>query len=312
MTEYVAIPALALTLVALWWERRRATQALAARLGLRFEPGGLRDVLVGERDGVGVRVVLGQEARIEAGGAPTGVRVVGRGVAQRYGMGEVARGMTGDPGFDQIVQVDGDPERVSAALDAETRRNLRHLVGGFGATVFDGRVEVSSRREDLRERLDVVVQVAGALAAGAIAERLRANARDDPSPGVRRRCLRLLADAGDLDAARAARADPDMLVRLQAKVLLGEPLGDVTVALLATIAPEDPERVFAAVAGDAELLRALASHPSPAVRSAARSRVGDAGGRLTTSAEEGGTVAIAAEAGAVCAVPGTGDRKVAT
>lgn len=132
---------------------------------------------------------------------------------------------TGDPELDAVLTLRGDPVLASALLDHDTRRDLRLLsdVGlraQAGALVLavtypvDGveLVEVVSALLDLARRLLQPADPAPLLARNAV---------EDPVPGVRARCLELLARLypgrdESREALRRGLEDSDHEVRLTA------------------------------------------------------------------------------------------------
>ncbi|MET0556298.1 MAG: hypothetical protein ABW221_24870 [Vicinamibacteria bacterium] len=189
----------------------------------------------------------------------------------------------GDRAFDAALVVDGPEAEVLAALDAGARR--RHLElfvphAGRGAlfsltgvepevTVSDGRF--ATRRPDARaqERRDRVrVAIEGLLAvaedwtsAVSRQERLAANARHDPLPGVRLRNLETLlrdapAHAVVPSVLAAAREDADPEIRLTAALASGRDGHAVLRAFLSD--PSTPDGV------DARAIAVLGEDMDPA------------------------------------------------
>jgi HEAT repeat protein len=107
---------------------------------------------------------------------------------------------TGDEVFDDAFRVLGETEAVAAVLTAPARRLVQELRRGASLNVDHGKLTWNLARErvdscdDLALRIRNLVELAHhlRLAPGKIPFRLAENARRDPSPGVRLRCLQLL------------------------------------------------------------------------------------------------------------------------
>jgi hypothetical protein len=151
----------------------------------------------------------------------------------------------GDEVFDETMSVKGSRRHALALLDAKTRSRTRevfagrrHVVGLWAevslpsaASVTGGRLVVERfveyRPEVFSNALADVLALAEALVEpDALEPRLARNAREDPEPQVRLANLReLVAEsprhAATREALRAAAADGDELVQLEAAVHLG-------------------------------------------------------------------------------------------
>lgn len=229
----------------------------------------------------------------------------------------------GDPSFDDAITVTGDPAMLSAVLDERTRAAVLAVLPGRSADVAQGMVSYQVRGHvddvvDAGARLDELAALAASLDRvpdEQVEARLGENVREDGSPGVRQRSLKLLANSPQgAELARESLGDPSPLVRLQAAVLLGDARalstapGDTVLAL----ASEDPAGVcgaFAAI-GDEEALVRLLSGPAP-VRIAAAEGLAKAGSvraiatlrPLTTGLLADGRV-VSAALGAILAIQG--------
>jgi HEAT repeat protein len=155
---------------------------------------------------------------------------------------------TGDAAFDREVFVSGRPALAHAVLGAEARRAAQALTSGRlpvpGAPWVEARVDVSGGKITVEITESVFdapdrPQVSGALlrwlldsarllcAPASVPAAIAALAREDPAPGVRLACLRQLLEAFATDPATrpallAARVDPDVAVRVEAALALGE------------------------------------------------------------------------------------------
>jgi hypothetical protein len=151
----------------------------------------------------------------------------------------------GDDKFDAILSADGRRDHVLAVLDAATRDRAREIfaapeVGEFvvkpnantkpSASLVNGRLTVDcyqGRGPRLEPLLRSVLEFADALIPGdSLVPRLARNVRRDPEPAVRLNNLRELVEGsrGHPDAEealRAALADGDEIVQLEAAVALG-------------------------------------------------------------------------------------------
>lgn len=213
-----------------WWKTRRtraeAWQTLAGEVGLDFTDGDL----VGARGDVQVRVSgdnKGTWVRAWQDGVPTDFSA--RPVPTRPTHGVV------ETGFDDTVQVQGEPGFVAAALTREMRGWLKDVVrdGGY---VDDGTVAVYSRqlvtnKVRLESLITDAVRLARALGQVSMnqPDRLVEIARSDRVPGWRTRALRTLLDqfgAHDAESRELAEAalesDDDGLFTLAA-LALGRP-----------------------------------------------------------------------------------------
>jgi hypothetical protein len=184
--------------------------------------------------------------RITVSGFASGLMVRPEGfdtrVQKRLGLGGDVE--TGDETFDRDFLIGGHPPLVHALLDADTRRGLRRLFGGeiedaFGMGSVRARTTLSAgtlaldfeeddRDEHLAGVLKTVLDVAQRLVEPAdLAARIARNALEDRADGVRRRCVRVLAEsqahaAVTRETLRGACADASEDVRLEAALALAE------------------------------------------------------------------------------------------
>jgi hypothetical protein len=139
----------------------------------------------------------------------------------------------GDDAFDDEVFLQGPPALLHAVMDAGMRLRVRSMLGNdvvvrggaLSATVEDR--YASGSGVPLKAMLPLLLEFAGRLARPAdLVERLAANALDDPTAGVRRQNLLVLAreypeHALTRPTITRAVADPVADVRLTAARLLG-------------------------------------------------------------------------------------------
>jgi hypothetical protein len=135
--------------------------------------------------------------------------------------------LTGDPVFDDKVEVHGEPSLVLAVLDKDLRQRVAEFVAN-GGSLRSGRFRCHARLRFADEQIPALVQMtlglAEALTAavkGGICPRLARNAASDPLPEVR--LLNVLqlhekftASREALATSRAALADASPWVRLAA------------------------------------------------------------------------------------------------
>ena len=177
------------------------------------------------------------------------------------GLGGAREVELGDRLFDGAFYVGGAPARVFAALDAATRARLLRL-GGLGRVALSrGELSLEVAQDDslasfarVHAGLELALDVAARLARAADpTARLAENARADPIPLVRLRCLQVLMrefgeDPATHAVALAACSDPDPEVRLRAASACGAAGGPALLALA-----EDPS------VGDAYAAAAVAA-----------------------------------------------------
>jgi HEAT repeat protein len=188
----------------------------------------------------------------------------------------------GDPAFDNVFRIGGDPTLARALLDAGTRRRLLDLARDNNQLhIVDGAVRLdiaSTSRRVLSRRLSQLVDAVRLLTQPrSVADRLAAIAVRDPQPEMRRRAVTALSrqfreEGGAIAALRLACDDASPEVRFEAASALG-PEGRATLLDLAErgarCAPRaidaidggvPPERVIALLEGaahdDLELARA--------------------------------------------------------
>jgi hypothetical protein len=149
------------------------------------------------------------------------------------------RGLSvGDAAFDPAFDLRGQRVGVQALLGSEVRRLLLAVFGGKApaaelVTLADGRLVAQADDGAPAKRVERLTAVVGSLLAiaegllpeEALEERLAENARRDPLPSVRLRCLETLLEerpdhAATAAAVRAALADADPGVRLAAALAL--------------------------------------------------------------------------------------------
>jgi HEAT repeat protein len=136
---------------------------------------------------------------------------------------------TGDPHFDALVEVRGDPVVAAAFLGASMRRFILRAAAypaRFDHGVLDLQLpEVPQRTTSLVSAVRATVALARRMTAPRnLAARLTSNALRDPVPAVRLNCLERLRESfpgGARPVLRAAMRDPDGAVRLQAAIALG-------------------------------------------------------------------------------------------
>ncbi len=168
-------------------------------------------------DGV-VHTLLG--VLVEAPGLPRAVVF-----AREGGGGEDV--LTGDPAFDDAVEVHGDPGVVLALLDEDLRREVAAFVaqgGALRAGQLRGRAPLGDPREQvpamMRKTLALAERLSSAERAG-VCPRLALNATRDPLPEVRVLNLvqlqeKCTASPEALATSRAALRDASPWVRLAA------------------------------------------------------------------------------------------------
>jgi hypothetical protein len=132
---------------------------------------------------------------------------------------------TGDPELDAVLQLRGDPVMASALLDHGTRRDLR-LLSDVGLRAQPGALVLAVGYpvdgEELVEVVSAVLELARRLLQPEDPVPLLArNALEDPVPGIRSRCLELLARLypgrdESREALRRGLEDSDRDVRLAA------------------------------------------------------------------------------------------------
>lgn len=164
----------------------------------------------------------------------------------------------GDQLFDGAFYVGGAPARVFAVLDTETRSRLLRLAGLAHITLNRGDLSLEVPQDEslasfarVHRVLELALDVATRLARpGAPVERLAENARADPRPLVRLRCLQVLMrefgeDPATHEVAVSACSDPDPEVRLRAASAIG---GEGVPVLLALAEDPSTDDAYAAAA----------------------------------------------------------------
>ena len=140
--------------------------------------------------------------------------------------------LTGDTGFDDLVEVRGEPTIILALLDREIRQRVGEFVG-LGGSLKAGRLACSSPTSfasgEIARGLRLGLWLARELSSpgGGVCERLAHNARLDPSPGVRLWNLWQLHEKFPetpqaREASRQDLADPSPWVRLTAARFLND------------------------------------------------------------------------------------------
>ena len=222
-------------------EFEMAWREAAQRLGLAFAPGGIRatrGVIVGALEGFRVKIDIvrrgsgedrGSYLRASAGlggRLPAGVSLTGE--SDRTTMAKLLSGedtRTGDPMFDELVDVRGPEVPLRAALSGAARERVLQLIRRGGAVKDGAVVLVLEERGQLNSvaaiswLVEQVVGVARELTAhrGEIQHALAANAREDRMPEARLLNLKTLAQRYPAAAAQAltpALSDPDPRLRL--------------------------------------------------------------------------------------------------
>ncbi len=205
--------------------------------------------LVGSIDGIDLEIEAGARHPLHhprksvpfrvstsAGGAiPAGLRVATRLGLERTrktsGFGEYE---VGDPAFDDVVEVAGEPVVISAVLDSKLRSALRGAL--VASTAISGRKIVwwsdtpPRSPQGFEKAAKAVVRLATLMARHAdksISERLLATFRSDPVAAVRLRCFTALIEQhGDFAKANGvlsdAAADDEPEIRGAAFALLGK------------------------------------------------------------------------------------------
>lgn len=176
--------------------------------------------------------------------------------------------LTGDPEFDALVWVKGDPTTIVAAFDGGTRR-LATRFTQRGAILMQGVLRAPSRLGRSAAPAQVVaamrslVELARRLAIqNELAVRLARNANRDPVARVRANCLDQLAerfprDDGTTRAFRSALSDRDPLVRVTAARHLGAAGRPVLLSIVAKAQTATSTLVMA--------VQALGAHLPPGV-----------------------------------------------
>jgi HEAT repeat protein len=170
----------------------------------------------------------------------------------------------GADSFDREVYVQGPDPLVRAVLGAETRHIVRGLLDGLlrlpGGEIVDVqgalddgglRIEVPDRRRGRRDKglLPAIIREAVAIARRLAAPddipgRIAANLRDEPSAGVRLKCLGTLIrefpeHRSTREALLSARQDASDRVRLKASVALGDEGREVLLEIASRKEAED-------------------------------------------------------------------------
>lgn len=164
---------------------------------------------------------------------------------------------TGDPDFDDQVEVRGEPADVVARLDAGARAMILRLVRDHQLVVRSGGLDFTARRNfvglaDFESTVGDLLDLAMRLS---IRDRpvevfLRERAATDPLPGVRLRALRLLFErvpdaVGTESALESALEDPDVGVRLFAARNVGASGLPVAAEIIGDTRLEDEARAQA-------------------------------------------------------------------
>lgn len=172
---------------------------------------------------------------VDAERIPRGLRF-----GEESGKGEDV--LTGDPVFDDLVEVHGEPSLVLALFDKELRQKVAVCVRG-GGSLADGRLTYRSLLglpqadipATLRDALDLATRLSSS-EGGGLCARLARNAVTDPLPAVRLLNLYQLQErfpsaSETREASRADLPDPSPWVRLAAARFLGDEALDVLEAL---------------------------------------------------------------------------------
>lgn len=202
-------------------------EVILGRLRSRLELRELDGILVGESDGVDIRIE-------SVGGGEIDVRLDGCGpvdlAAQRRTLLAQEDHVIGDEEFDAAVRVSGDERLCRAGLDRKTRR----LVLNALARVADLRLEDGTMRGrfrvgaggDAEGIVRMMLSIAKRLSGTDPIEALAESSAADPHAAVRRRCLQALcsfhaASPQCRKALVSALADADPSVRLIAAARTG-------------------------------------------------------------------------------------------
>lgn len=192
--------------------------------------------------------------------------------------------LIGDPGFDDVVEVHGEPSVVLALMTKALRQKIAVFVGGGGqleAGRLNHRAPTLLVQAEIPAALRMMVRLAEDLSSsegGGICARLGTNAREDPIPGVRLWNLLQLHDAfprtqDAREASRAALADSSPWVRLAAARFLGDEGLEVLEALARDRQAPDQAAVEAVALLAARLSRERAG---PLLVDVLKTRAGDA------------------------------------
>ena len=214
----------------------------------------------------------------------------------------------GDPSFDEVVRMSGNPTALRATFDAPTRWAVRLLIERGGTCDGDA-IELSWQHDRSAgrdaEAIDCALEAARALLAdkGATLERLARIAAEDPKPGVRLGALKCLVERHRSarqtpDAIRAALGDADPAVRLVAALETGD-----RAVLEGLVPPGNPPAIriraveaLALTDTGLDFLRRVMPRLDGATRAAAvaalKARGGIAVGGLALAETEGGGLAL--------------------
>jgi hypothetical protein len=199
-------------------------------------------------------------------------------VEKTFGAKEVE---IGDPAFDEQVYVRGPEELLLALLDEPTRALVLRAAAA-GGRIVDGKIRVEWRgggnKEKLVRALEAFLAAAQSLTRPLdVPVRLIEGLRSDALPGVRLRCLDLLARRSPLDErARAAFRETlgatDTELRLRAAMALGGEGRETLLEIASSPASEESRAARALAAlGRATPVERTASILSGALRSGRRS-----------------------------------------
>ncbi|MEO7793957.1 MAG: HEAT repeat domain-containing protein [Thermoanaerobaculia bacterium] len=218
-----------------WWTAARSCGLVIVPTGKRWSP----LVAQSDRMRITIRLQAGDEqierkivvARRDRHSQAISIQVPMLGGVSRS-QGTSGGTATGDHGFDSAAMLFGPSTALLAALDATTRAGLITLARNGPVEVSEGEVRVTvaePRLELSRERLlALLIALSDRLHSEMdLVSALALNARSDPHPGVRKRCLEELArkfrDSPQAsEALRAALADGAPEVRIRAARELGE------------------------------------------------------------------------------------------
>lgn len=148
---------------------------------------------------------------------------------QRKVLGAHASWASGDPLFDRAIAIEGEDRWLTARMGAEARAMLLEAAPSAGLIAFDGVVHVGvglwTSAATMEAALMAGVRLTRLLSEDIdVPEETARNARSDPSPVIRRRCLlRLIRDNApdSRDVAASLLEDPAPEVRVTAAKHVG-------------------------------------------------------------------------------------------
>jgi HEAT repeat protein len=156
----------------------------------------------------------------------------------------------GDKSFDDSFFIEGPMRLVFTLLDEEARRllislNAKIRTDGEPLEIRRGELRVETWEGNLSNILPTLLDIGERFSQTVdVAQRLAANATQDPEAGVRRMNLMLLArefpgEPGTLEVLRSACSDPSPAVRLRAARELGAEGRGVLVEIAESLADDD-------------------------------------------------------------------------